>query len=285
MRAVPIFLSEQVAARVVVLPDGHDPDTFLAQEGAGAFAHLLDGAQALSEFVFSQLVQKYGQHLEGKAKIAAELRPLIEATADHSSQRKLFIAHFAEKLGLQPEDLTTAGGPAAGLLPRAGKRREGPIRTSDEGGVEATAAVLPKREEQILTFLLLHPEQVASFSEAGLGEILTSPSARTLHETLVRMASDGEATIDIDLVLPRLTPPEQRLVSRLLVLAAPESGEASEREADAQEKIAWIRRQRRLKRLHELTREIHAAQLGNNQRAILDLLAEKRALSVQDEGG
>ena len=35
VRAVPHFLAEQVAGRVALLPTGHDPDTFIRQEGLG----------------------------------------------------------------------------------------------------------------------------------------------------------------------------------------------------------------------------------------------------------
>lgn len=110
MRAVPIFLAEQLPAKVVVLPDGHDPDTFIRAQGKDALLELVSQAKPLSEFLFDELVRQHGATIEGKSRIVSELRTIIDGLDDRDLQRTLFGVHFAEKLGIPPEQLLASLG-------------------------------------------------------------------------------------------------------------------------------------------------------------------------------
>jgi DNA primase len=83
LHAVEIFLTEQVRARVAVLPQGHDPDSFIREHGREQLEKYLHEALPLPEFVFDRLVAKHGVTLEGKGLILKELRPVIEALANN----------------------------------------------------------------------------------------------------------------------------------------------------------------------------------------------------------
>lgn len=131
MRAVPIFLAEQLPAKVVVLPDGHDPDTFIRAQGKDALLELVSQAKPLSEFLFDELVRQHGATIEGKSRVVSELRTIIDGLDDRDLQRTLFGVHFAEKLGIPPEQLLASLGgskkPAAeaGEIPQAVARMAG----------------------------------------------------------------------------------------------------------------------------------------------------------------
>ena len=99
MRSVPFFLAEQVDARVALLPEGHDPDSYVREKGPEAVMKLVEGASPMAEFVFDTLAAQYGLTLEGKNKIITDLREMIKAGVD-SVQRSLMLSHFSEMLGV-----------------------------------------------------------------------------------------------------------------------------------------------------------------------------------------
>ncbi|RWX49317.1 DNA primase, partial [Candidatus Electrothrix marina] len=101
-RSIPFFLSEQLEARVALLPTGHDPDTLVREKGAAAVRQLLEDAEPLAEFVFSALKDEHGLTLSGKNRMIAELAELTEQAAD-ANQRELMAAHFSEQLGVSPD--------------------------------------------------------------------------------------------------------------------------------------------------------------------------------------
>jgi DNA primase len=105
LRSVPFFLTEQLVGKVAILPEGHDPDTFLRDEGKVALEDLLARAYSLPDFIFGRFVEEYGLGIEGKGKIIRQLQPLITAIGNDQLQRSVFIAHFSEKLGLDPKEV------------------------------------------------------------------------------------------------------------------------------------------------------------------------------------
>jgi len=99
MRSVPLFLTEQVSAKIALLPESHDPDTYIRTSGKEGLLALLAAALPLPEFMFDTLVARHGLTVDGKSKIVSDLREMIK-TIDDPLQQTLFVAHFSKKLGL-----------------------------------------------------------------------------------------------------------------------------------------------------------------------------------------
>jgi DNA primase len=98
-RAVPLFLAERMEGKAALLPAGHDPDSFIREQGAGAAQELINNAQPLPEFVFDALVKEHGSTLAGKNRIMAELAELVKLAPDQA-QKELMAAHWAGQLGI-----------------------------------------------------------------------------------------------------------------------------------------------------------------------------------------
>jgi DNA primase len=111
-RAVPLFLAERMEGRAALLPAGHDPDSFVREQGAEAMQELISTAQTLPEFVFDELVKKHGSTLAGKNNIMAELAELVKLSPDRA-QKELTAAHWAGQLGISPELLLPESATAA----------------------------------------------------------------------------------------------------------------------------------------------------------------------------
>ncbi|MBM9518418.1 DNA primase [Desulforhopalus vacuolatus] len=100
VRATPLFLQEGVSGRVAILPDGHDPDSFVREFGVQDLRALLEEAQELPEFTVGRLREEYGLSYDGKLKIIQELKPLLAAAGDRL-KRDLFISHFEKLLDME----------------------------------------------------------------------------------------------------------------------------------------------------------------------------------------
>ena len=102
--------------RFLFLPEGHDPDTLVAAEGAQAFEQRLAGALPLSEYLVRELgAQADLGHADGRAHFAELARPLVARVAP-GVYRELLVARVAEAIRLPPDRLAALwqqAGPAA----------------------------------------------------------------------------------------------------------------------------------------------------------------------------
>ncbi len=263
MRTAPLFLTEQMTARISVLPENHDPDSYVREHGREGIGKLLDNAMSLPEFIFARLVKQFGLSLEGKSKIVSELQPLVKAIGDNYLQRTVFINHFSNKLGITPEQLE------AGL--RAPKEREFPTAKQNQ----ANLTRLSRKEEQLLKFLVIYTEYLNDFLEAGLDDIIASDFGRSLLAPLRAFVERGVDS-GPDALLEMTTGDERSFISEVLVSAPFLSEEL--KEAEAAEKISWLRKLRLEIKKQRLIEQINEAHLSRNEALWMELMEEKKKI-------
>ncbi|NNE63284.1 MAG: DNA primase [Gammaproteobacteria bacterium] len=72
----PASLKEGRLARFLFLPDGHDPDSFIREQGASAFEQEIEKSATLTEFLFKTLLTECNvKSAEGKSRFVDRLRP------------------------------------------------------------------------------------------------------------------------------------------------------------------------------------------------------------------
>jgi len=96
LRTLPIFLNERLSAKAVVLPKGHDPDSFINSSGREAFSKLLDAAPSLFDFYMDQKLGSRTQNIDQKVNILEEILPIL-AKVRNETQRSLYIRRLSEK--------------------------------------------------------------------------------------------------------------------------------------------------------------------------------------------
>jgi DNA primase len=277
MRTVPIFLAEQVQARVAILPDGHDPDTFVAEFGRPALEKYLEDALPLPEFVLEQLLEKYGLTIEGKGRILKELQPLVESVSNNPLQRSVLISRFCDRLELDVKQVEEGFQAAAGPAPR-----QRPVETKSDTG-------LPPKQKHLLEFLIIHPEFLQQFIDGGIAEVLDAPVAQNILgylKTIDPTAGPAGPEMLLD-ILPEGT--ERSFVTRLLISAQTYGEEEDVLLAEvAAEQLAWLSRVRIQKEIAVLSREIQAAIKAQDDGLLMELSRKKielnRALSAAPAG-
>jgi DNA primase len=82
--------------RFLFLPEGHDPDTLVGEEGAEAFEARVAGAVPISEFLVGQLIARTDlASVDGRARLAELARPLL-ARVPPGVYHELLIERLAE---------------------------------------------------------------------------------------------------------------------------------------------------------------------------------------------
>ncbi|MEB3767626.1 DNA primase [Acinetobacter sp. MD2] len=98
--ALPL-LNDGRELKFFILPNEHDPDSLIRQEGIEKFQQLWQQAPLLSDFLFALLTQQHDVSTpEGKSQVMGELRNLTQLLPQQGSYRYLLSQAFREKLGL-----------------------------------------------------------------------------------------------------------------------------------------------------------------------------------------
>ena len=216
MRSVPLFLSEQMAGKVAMLPDGHDPDTFIREEGLAALNTLLEQAMPLPEFTLQQLVKEHGLTLDGKTRIIAELQPLLKA-ASSTLQRSLILSHFSETIGVSAEELGASMPPVPPVPPDPPAIESEPARFSEQ------LSPLSSSQKRLVTHMVLYPGSLSELKEAGLRRCLSGTIGEVLLLQLLALL-ERAGNVEPEELLDKLPPGGERvLVSDILLSSSSES--------------------------------------------------------------
>lgn len=107
VRALEILAGTPIEVRVIVVPDGKDPDEFIRRNGAEAFQKLVGEALPVLEYRLRYVLAhvSYGT-LEGKVRALQEMAPVLASTRD-AARRSEYIKKLSQAL-LLDEDVVRA---------------------------------------------------------------------------------------------------------------------------------------------------------------------------------
>ena len=271
--------------RFMFLPQGHDPDTLVAAEGAEGFEERLKSALPLSEYLVRQLVsQVEGSDVGGRAKLAALAAPLF-ARMPEGVYRDLTLERLAAEVRMPAaklrEHLTAAGRPAAGgragAAPApAGERGAGmraePNRTS-RGRMSAGRGNLLS---QAIGLVLHHPAAARTLRARQALTGVDLPGIGVLNELLDQAAEMTQPTTAMLLERWRERPEYQRLTELALAPSMVEevSGAAKELQMAIHKLVEHHGPGRRM---NELLRKAEEMGLNYDEKAELSTLLKSKA--------
>ena len=91
--------------KFLFLPDGHDPDTLVGEEGKEAFEARLETAMPLSEYLVQGLVQDIDlDSVDGRAQLAEKAKPLV-ARVPEGVYRELLLDRLAREVRMPAQRL------------------------------------------------------------------------------------------------------------------------------------------------------------------------------------
>ncbi len=276
MRAVPLFLGEQMAGRVALLPSGHDPDTFIQEQGFDALNVLLEKAMPLPEFALQQLVEKHGLTLDGKNRIVTELQPLIKA-AKSSLQRSLILSHFSESLGITARELGASMPKVEESIPLP---VEGPPPEADSyehPSQPDTLRPLSGPQKRLVTHMVLYPGSVLQLQEYGLRKCLDGTIGEVLLLQLQALLEEHQGVEPEELLEKLPKGGERVLVSDILLNSSSDSDGlcCQGTEEELNELLCWLEREQLQCQSKELVEQISSCALRNDAEELQQLVSRK----------
>jgi DNA primase len=188
--------------RFLFLPDGHDPDSLVGEEGRDAFEARLKGALSFSDYFIRELSSRVDTAtVDGRAQLAETARPLIEKIPA-GVYRELLVDALARVVGMAPEKLESLmslgsqakadGGPAS----RAGTSNSpSPFRPKT-----ALAAGRGSLVRQAIRTLVHHPEVAAEITVPPQLRALEQPGIGLLNQLLEQLREEPCSSMAVLLV-------------------------------------------------------------------------------------
>jgi DNA primase len=191
--------------KVVQLPQGHDPDTFVQAEGRDALLAKVREAQPFIEFLLDTEAKGYDlASVQGKLAYVRNLLPLI-VNLGNQVERTEYVSELVKRTGIAPSAL------AAELH----KLRKGTPSPEPAARTHYFPSLGPER--LLVQLLLTHRSWIPYVRTRLPCDTVEEPSLRAILQALYLLASDG-GEFEVAVLLERLPDEQQRdLVARLVL--------------------------------------------------------------------
>jgi len=167
-RSVELFLNSEINAKVLLLPAGEDPDSYIRKLGKTSFAELLKSAKGIVEFEIDRIIEKWSnmnqsESIDARVQVAGECLTLIRKINNRIEQ-DYYLKKIAGEIRTSEEVLRSE------LLRRSRLTGKLPVtargdKTKESGGIKNKPGV----EEEIL-FLILKDLRLRKIAGGKLTE-------------------------------------------------------------------------------------------------------------------
>jgi DNA primase len=273
-RSLDALLQNDLIVRVVEMPAGEDPDSFVRRHGRAEFESRLAGARDFFEFWIEREAASTDLSSLGKKMALAQS---LAATVSHVHDplmRGEVVRKVTARLGVSLPEFET-------LL-----QKQQPRYGSSVGGRTGAAtpasqpAIAPRHDVAMLCLLALRNEEAAAFlREQGWQETLAeTPQTELLQKILAsELRPDEPASINAFLVT--LAPAEEALISSWLMQKAPADPARVAEQWWGGLRQAVVRRQLAVAQSRMKAAKLSTGEEVNLQKQILDLTEQLHELS------
>ncbi|MCA9498649.1 MAG: DNA primase [Nitrospira sp.] len=269
LRTLDLFMNSGIEVRVLLLPAGEDPDTFIRKNGVPAFRELEGRASTLLDFaIMSVLNQTQKDSIQDRVKRADDILAILHKTKN-PIEKEEYLKVVSERLGIRPDLLRKR-------LPTFSRPMH-VARTAKGQEQAATNLEIPqgKPEERHLIVLLLQgrlePGQIRQLDE----EVFTVPLYRHILGT-ARRHTDGEGHVNLDALHAEFSEDQayESVISRLSV----EEYYCDEVSIHVAGCLRVLKEKQIQRLMDEVINQLKVAQREGRQELVDALVAESNAL-------
>ncbi len=267
-----VFTDKKADTRILILPPGQDPDSFISAKGRDAFLKMASEAPGLVTFLFDMAIKKHGLSTEGKIKIVTSLAGTLAAINDQVA-RSLYVKELAERLNIDEGAILTKlrGAPrkpdrAPSGVPAQGTGRSDHRERRNTGVYKGT-----RIERQVLAMMLQYPNILDDIENRNVLSRFSDGPLKSIGLKVLAGRKNGQVDIP-DLMSIIDDASEQALAAELAI------GNELWNHWDQQKCIQLIDQieKSRTRNKNTLLQRIKAAEADNNQPLLLQLLKEKQ---------
>jgi DNA primase len=178
MRSLPLFLNEGMSSKVLILPKGDDPDTFVNKNSIKAFQELLERSVPTFDFFLDRKLAESRSTIEGCSNAVKEVIPVL-LDLNNEVQRSLYVRRLSEKLGV----------PESSFLKEMEKGKMQKSMKAEGSEVQERSSyreVKVSDDVFFLNVLVHHPGSIERLVRLDLKSLLSDPPTIEIFETIAR---------------------------------------------------------------------------------------------------
>jgi DNA primase len=260
-----VFREEKAETHILVLPDGHDPDSYLREKGAAPFEKAARHAPGIISFLIEQSIGMHGLSTEGKIRVVTDLKDPLAAINDNVA-RALYIKQLAERIGLEENIILEK------VREDSSEKGKKEIRRQKNNSAQEGSRL----EQQVIAMMLQFPAILSEIKKYNVIEFIENRHLQSIGKTILE--NQLSSVEQISELLSRIDNPEQhRLISALAMV------EESWDESGCMNLIVQFVKKGQRRRDRQILDQIKAAEKENDQEALNRLLREKQRLAVRSQ--
>lgn len=274
-RSIEIFTQGFVDARILVLPQGHDPDSFLFEFGQEAFVKKAAGALGIIPFLIESAISRHGLTIDGKIRIVTDLKGPLAAVEDKIA-RSLHIRNLADRIGIEESALMERVRQSHDEIRFRGNPRQ-PIAGSFSTGPVTKKRMPGKRnrlERQIIAMMLQFPDILTEIRNRNVLPLIEDTTLQQIGQSILAQMelTDTDIYRAVDIIAAIDDGNARNLAAALAI------GEEPWDYAGCMKLIKQFEGSRK-RDDNKLTHRIRAADKAGDHELLIQLLKEKQATS------
>jgi DNA primase len=285
-RREDVFSEAEADTHVLVLPTGHDPDSFIFEHGAEAFTAAASDAPGIITFLMDCAVRKHGLTTEGKIRILSELQEPLAAINDQIAQA-IYIQQVAERIGIaesavlerirtiaarRPRTAGLAGpndGPGSGLPNKAAANAGWPESSQIKSG--------NRFERQIIAMMLQFPDILPEISRLNVLTYFENNDLESIGSAILKFKPTTADQVS-ELISKIENQTQQTLITSLAL------GDESWNKKGCLRLLGkFVDSRQKLQGGSLLEQQIRAAEKRNDHDLLLTLLDKKQKMAERSE--
>ncbi len=160
VRSLDHLLASELAVRVAVVPEPHDPDSFIKERGGTAFQELLARAEGFYDFYLGRLCAQNNVNTDRGRLAVLQAMGEVLRKADNQVLLDTYARKTAMRLGVAPDSVQIEFRKAFTRAPRRQPERD--VQPAEPASTDVPAADPPDSTESWLLRLLFLEEDVFS---------------------------------------------------------------------------------------------------------------------------
>ena len=266
--------------RFLFLPEGHDPDSLVGEEGRARFEARLKDSLPLSEYLLRELrTQVDLEHIDGRARLVALAAPLFARMPD-GVYRELLADRLAAQIHMPAAKLKEHLLPGDRSTPAPAR-----MRSRAEPTVPSRSRMSAGRGgllTQAITWVLHHPVSARAVADSSSLAVVDKPGAAVLRELIE--AAKSLAQPSTALLLERFRGRAEHARLTELALAEPMVDETAAGRELAMAVIKLVETHGPQRRINDLLRKAEETGLNSEEKAELKQLLDEKAHAAARHG-
>jgi DNA primase len=287
-RREDVYSEDKADTHILVLPAGHDPDSYIFEQGPEAFMAAASESPGIITFLMDCAVRKHGLTTEGKIRVISELQEPLAAINDQIAQA-IYIQQLAERIGIaesavleriravaarQSRATTFADqkGSPASTLP---KREVAETNSRVQGPSGANAGI--RFERQIIAMMLQFPEILPEISRLSVLKYFENNELESIGNVVLKF--NPSTVVQVSELISKIeNEAQQTLIASLAI-----EDESWNKKGCLRLLGKFVDTRHKLRSGSLLEEQIKAAEKSNDHALLLTLLNKKQKMAERSE--